>query len=123
MIENVIGRYSLPFALATNFRVNDRDCLVPMVIEEPSVVAACSYAAKLFRDSGGFTASSDEAIMIGQIQLLDLPDLGEAAASILSSKAEILARVNDNAAASQRGAAGRVIWRYANSRARGRAIC
>ena len=94
MIENVIGRYSLPFALATNFRVNQRDYLIPMVLEEPSVVAACSYAAKLFRVAGGFQASSDEPVMIGQLQLLDLPDLQASTQAIKARKAEILAEVN-----------------------------
>ena len=97
MSENVIGRYSLPFALATNFLVNDRDYLIPMVIEEPSVVAACSYAAKLFRVAGGFRASSDEPIMIGQMQVLDLANLEEATERIRASKAEILVEINDGA--------------------------
>lgn len=97
MIENVIGRYSLPFALATNFRINDRDFLVPMVIEESSVVAACSSAAKLFRAGGGFTASSDDPIMLGQIQLLDLPELQHACARLKAHKAEILQLANQNA--------------------------
>ncbi len=95
MIENVIGRYSLPFALATNFLINSRDYLAPMVIEEPSVVAACSYAAKLFRVSGGFTASSDESVMIGQLQVLDLPDFENAGARLLARKQEVLRAVND----------------------------
>ncbi len=97
MLENVIGRYSLPFALATNFRVNGRDYLVPLVIEEASVVAACSYAAKLFRASGGFTAHSDAPIMIGQLQVLDLPDLASAGQKILAGKSEILAAANAQA--------------------------
>ena len=95
MIENVIGRYSLPFALATNFRINQRDYLVPMVVEEPSVVAACSYAAKLFRSAGGFIASSDEPIMIGQLQVLDLEDLEAAIASIEARKNEVLTEANE----------------------------
>ncbi len=95
MIENVIGRYSLPFALATNFCVNSRDCLIPMVIEEPSVVAACSYAAKLFRETGGFSASSDESVMIGQLQVLELPDLERAGTRLLAHKDEILRAVNE----------------------------
>ena len=66
-----------------------------MVIEEPSVVAACSYAAKLFRASGGFTASSDESVMIGQLQVLDLADLESAGARILSQKERILRAVNE----------------------------
>ena len=65
----------MPFAIATNFRINGRDYLAPMVVEEASVVAACSSAAKLFRLGGGFTASADEPIMIGQVQVLDLPDI------------------------------------------------
>ena len=95
MIENVIGRYSLPFALATNFKINGRDCLIPMVIEEPSVVAACSYAAKLFRECGGFAASSDESIMIGQIQVLDLPEFASAGALLHARKAQILRAANE----------------------------
>ena len=97
LIENVIGIYSLPFALATNFRVNGVDRLVPMAIEEPSVVAACSYAAKLFRQSGGFQASSDEPIMIGQLQLLDIDDLCAAEASLRECEAQILARADETA--------------------------
>ncbi len=95
MIENVIGRYSLPFALASNFLINGRDYLVPMVLEEASVVAACSYAAKLFRLGGGFCASADEPVMIGQIQLLDLPNLDEAVEALLARKAEILQGANE----------------------------
>lgn len=95
MIENVIGRYSLPFGLATNFLINSRDYLIPMVIEEPSVVAACSFAAKLFRVAGGFTTSSDESLMIGQLQVLDLPEFETAGKRLLSHKEEILAAVNE----------------------------
>ena len=97
MIENVIGRYSLPLAVATNFQINGRDCLVPMVVEEASVVAACSYAAKLFRQGGGFTASADGPVMIGQIQVLDLPNLDSAIESLLTQKLEILEQVNSKA--------------------------
>ena len=95
LIENVIGRYSLPFAVATNFRINGRDTLVPMVIEEASAVAGCSYAAKLFRQGGGFSASADDSIMIGQIQLLDLPDMEKAIETIMSRKREILQKANE----------------------------
>lgn len=94
MIENVIGRYSLPFALATNFLINSRDYLIPLVIEEPSVVAACSFAAKLARQSGGFRANCDESVMIGQLQVLDLPAFASAGSLILSHKDEILDAVN-----------------------------
>jgi hydroxymethylglutaryl-CoA reductase len=91
MIENVIGRYSLPFAIGTNFLINQRDTLIPMVIEEPSVVAGVSNAAKLFRQGGGFTASSDDPVMIGQIQVLDVPDVERALAAIVEGKPALLA--------------------------------
>ena len=97
MIENVVGVYNLPFGIATNFLINDRNYLVPMVVEEPSVVAACSFAAKLFRERGGFRASSDDPIMIGQIQLLDLEDLEVAIRQLGTRKAELLNRANETA--------------------------
>lgn len=94
MIENVIGIFGLPIGVATNFRVNDRDVLVPMVIEEPSVVAGASFMAKLARAGGGFQAETTAPEMIGQIQLLDLPDLVQAREQILAHEAEILARAD-----------------------------
>ena len=75
MIENAVGIYALPLGIATNFLINGDEYLIPMVIEEPSVVAAVSNAARLFREGGGFTTSSDEPIMIGQIQVLDVEDV------------------------------------------------
>jgi hydroxymethylglutaryl-CoA reductase len=97
MIENVIGVYGLPLGIATNFLINGQDFLIPMVIEEPSVVAACSFAAKLVRSGGGFHTSSDEPLMIGQIQILNLLDLDKARQDILAAKADLLAKVNDPA--------------------------
>ena len=97
MIENVIGMYALPMGIATNFLINDVDVLVPMVIEEPSVVAACSSAAKLFREGGGFTTSSDEPVMIGQIQVLDVPDVDAAAAQVLAERERLLAAADETA--------------------------
>jgi hydroxymethylglutaryl-CoA reductase len=94
LIENVIGVYGLPLGLAVNFRINDRDVLVPMVIEEPSVVAACSYAARLAREAGGFAAESDPPVMIGQIQVLDVPDLDAAAEAIQQAEDDIAGLVN-----------------------------
>lgn len=94
MIENAIGIYALPLGVATNFQINGQDYLVPMVIEEPSVVAAVSNAARLFREGGGFTTSSDEPIMIGQIQVLDLPDLNKAAEAVRANKAMLLAEAD-----------------------------
>ena len=72
MSENVIGVFGLPLSIATNFLINDQDYLVPMVVEEPSIVAGVSSAAKIIRKSGGFIASIHESLLIGQIQLLGL---------------------------------------------------
>ena len=91
MIENVVGLYNLPLGIARNFIVNGREVLVPMVIEEPSVVAGASYMAKLVaRRNGGFTATSSESIMIGQMQVLDLTDLDKAELAILQNRADLL---------------------------------
>src|SRR5512139_2935287 len=75
MIENVVGMHALPLGIALNFVVNGREVLVPMAIEEPSVVAGASFMAKLARSGGGFIAQADPPEMIGQIQLIDVPDL------------------------------------------------
>jgi hydroxymethylglutaryl-CoA reductase len=74
LVENVLGTYSLPFGLALNVQVNGRDRLVPMVVEEPSVIAAASNAARMVRNAGGFTAEMSEALMISQIELRGLAD-------------------------------------------------
>jgi hydroxymethylglutaryl-CoA reductase len=71
MIENVVGTYSLPLGIAVNFSINGRDYLIPMAVEEPSVVAGASYAAKLVRAGGGFVTHSTPSQMIAQIQVLD----------------------------------------------------
>jgi hydroxymethylglutaryl-CoA reductase len=94
LVENAIGVYSLPMGIATNFCINDKDYLIPMVIEEPSVVAACSFAAKLARACGGFTAWADEPVMIAQIQVLELNDLAAAREKILAHKHELMAQAN-----------------------------
>ncbi len=94
MIENVVGLHALPLGVAVNFLVNKRDYLIPMVIEEPSVVAACSYAAKLVRQAGGFTAEATDPVMIGQIQVLDVPDIEAATAAIDAAGDELLAQAN-----------------------------
>ena len=91
MIENVVGRYCLPLGIGANFVINGRDYLVPMVVEEPSVVAAVSYAAKLARAGGGFRTGSTAPVMIAQIQLLDVPDFAVATAAILAEKPALLA--------------------------------
>lgn len=94
MIENAVVVYGLPFGIATNFLINGADVLVPMVIEEPSVLAAVSNAAKLVRVGGGFTCSSDDPVMIGQIQVLDLDDVQLAAEAVLAHKAELMQAAN-----------------------------
>ncbi len=94
MIENVIGRYDLPLGIATNFVINGRDYLVPLAVEEPSVVAAVSFAARLARAGGGFRTGSTEPVMIGQVQLLDVADPAAARAAILAAKAGLLAMAN-----------------------------
>jgi hydroxymethylglutaryl-CoA reductase len=95
MIENVIGLHTLPLGIALNFQVNARDVLVPMAIEEPSVVAGASYAAKLARAGGGFHAESTAPEMIGQLQVLDLADLEAAGAAVMAARERILARANE----------------------------
>jgi hydroxymethylglutaryl-CoA reductase len=94
MIENAAGIYSLPLGVATNFQINGKDYLVPMVIEEPSVLAAVSNAARLFRQGGGFTTASDEPLMIGQIQVLDVEDVYLAASTVLANKDALLAEAD-----------------------------
>jgi hydroxymethylglutaryl-CoA reductase len=96
MIENVIGLYSLPMGVAINFLVNGQDYLIPMVIEEPSVVAACSFAAKLARSGGGFTTSSDEPVMIGQIQVLDVNNVYAAAGRVWDIREDLLRVASDS---------------------------
>ena len=91
--ENVIGTTQLPLSIATNFKVNGKDYLIPMAIEEPSVVAAASHAAKLARPEG-FTASTDEPIMIGQIQFVKVQNPQEAKRKILKNKKQILELAN-----------------------------
>jgi hydroxymethylglutaryl-CoA reductase len=90
MIENVVGLYSLPIGIATNFRVNNKEVLVPMVIEEPSVVAGASLVARLARESGGFIASSDEPVMIAQMQVLDVVNPHQARLALLAQKQRLL---------------------------------
>ncbi|HEY48035.1 MAG TPA: hydroxymethylglutaryl-CoA reductase, degradative [Anaerolineae bacterium] len=90
MIENVIGTYGLPLGIAVNFLVNGREVLVPMAIEETSVVAGASYMAKLVRSGGGFTAKSTESKMIAQIQILELKDLETAKLQLLEHKEQLL---------------------------------
>ena len=90
MIENVVGIYGLPLGIAQNFVVNGREVLVPMVIEEPSVVAAASYMARLAQSGGGFKAETSPAEMIGQMQILDVKDLQAARKRLLAKKQKLI---------------------------------
>jgi hydroxymethylglutaryl-CoA reductase len=94
MIENVVGIHALPLGVAVNFLINGRDVLVPMAIEEPSVVAGASFMAKLARAGGGFTAHTSEPEMIGQMQILDVADLHTARLALLEQKPHILELAN-----------------------------
>ncbi len=95
MIENVVGLHSLPLGIAVNFVVNGRDVLVPMAIEEPSVVAGASLTAKLVRAGGGFRATTTPPEMIGQIQVLDVADPWTARFELLAARDELLALANE----------------------------
>jgi hydroxymethylglutaryl-CoA reductase len=95
MIENVIGTTALPLGIATNFLINGRDYLIPMVTEEPSVVAAASNAAKMARVKGGFKAESTEPVMIGQVQVVDLEDPEDAAKRVMAEGGRIIAKANE----------------------------
>ena len=93
MVENAIGTFSLPLGIATNFKINGKDYVIPMVIEEPSVIAAASKGAKVARVLGGFEVEADESYSIGQIQLLDV-NISKAIESITKSTDEILEIAN-----------------------------
>lgn len=90
MIENVAGVFGLPLGIAQNFVVNNREVLVPMAIEEPSVIAGASFMARLARAGGGFIAHASEPLMIGQLQVLDVPDAATARLKILEHRQELL---------------------------------
>ena len=94
MIENVIGTFELPVGIATNFTVNGRDYLIPMAIEEPSVVAAASYMARIVRKCGGFRTSSTAPIMRAQVQVLGVADVHGARARLLGEREAIIAAAN-----------------------------
>ncbi|NVM36531.1 MAG: hydroxymethylglutaryl-CoA reductase, degradative [Candidatus Lokiarchaeota archaeon] len=95
LIENVVGSYQLPFGLAFNFNVNGKDYIIPMVIEEPSVVAAASNAAKMARKHGGFHSENVESVMIAQIQVTKLKHIESAKKSIKEHKKELLKIANE----------------------------
>jgi len=94
MIENVLGTYELPLGIACNFLINGREYLVPMTVEEPSVLAAVSNSAKLVRAGGGFHSKASEPVMIGQIQVLDITDMSAAIAAVEAHREELLELAN-----------------------------
>ncbi|NLF14775.1 MAG: hydroxymethylglutaryl-CoA reductase, degradative [Anaerolineaceae bacterium] len=94
MIENVVGIHGLPLGIATNFSINGRDYLIPMAIEEPSVVAAASFMARIVRQAGGFRTCSTEPVMIAQMQILDVPDPWAARFDLLCQKQRLLDLAN-----------------------------
>lgn len=94
IIENVVGVFGLPFAIAPNFRVNGRDSIVPLVVEEPSIVAALSGAARLARNTGGFHVSCEESLLIGQVHVSKLADVDEALEALRSGKPALLDAAN-----------------------------
>ncbi len=94
MIENVVGAFPLPLGIGVNFLINNCDYLIPMAIEEPSVVAAASYAAKMVREGGGFKTSSTPPVMIGQIQVVGIVDPEQAKQRVLAAKHDIIDEAN-----------------------------
>jgi hydroxymethylglutaryl-CoA reductase len=106
MIENAVGTFSLPLGLGLNLLVNGRDYLVPMAVEEPSVVAAVSFAAKIVREAGGFEAEADDSLMVGQVQVTGYGDPTEAMEQILAHREQILALANSFHPSMQRRGGG-----------------
>lgn len=95
MVENAIGVLELPLGLGLNFVVNGRDVLVPMAVEEPSIIAAVSHVAKIARKSGGFQAEFEGSTMIGQVQVVGCSDWAEAEAAVLGAKEALIKAAND----------------------------
>lgn len=95
MIENVVGTFSLPLGLGLNFLINDKEYIIPMVVEEPSIVASASYMAKIVREAGGFKTTATERVMIGQIQVVGCPDFAAAKEAIWQEKEMLIQAAND----------------------------
>ncbi len=94
IVENVLGIYNLPFGVGLNFTINGRDVLVPMVVEEPSVIAAASNAARMVREAGGFTATTVDALMTTQVQLFEVSDPASACQALEAHREELIALGN-----------------------------
>ncbi len=119
MVENAIGVFGLPLGLAANFLIDDREYLIPMAIEEPSIIAAASKAALLIREGKGFRTSVDRAVMIGQVQICNLENLDKAETTILQHKSEILENANKSIARMKErggGAIGLEIRKFAGNK-------
>lgn len=95
LIENVVGSYQLPLGIACNFKINDKDYLIPMVIEEPSVVAAASNLARIARKHGGFKSKEVKPIMISQIQITQLKDINDAKQKLMDNKEKLIKKANE----------------------------
>lgn len=108
LIENVISTIEIPLGIATNFIVNGKEYLVPMAVEEPSVIAACSNAARIARERGGFRSESSGPVMIGQIQIVDIPSRESAIQSLMLKKEAILRESNTRSQTLSRLSAGAV---------------
>lgn len=95
MIENVVGTFSLPLGLGLNFLINDKDYIIPMVVEEPSIIASASFMAKLVREAGGFHTTATERVMIGQVQVVGCPNFELAKEAVLAEKEMLIQAAND----------------------------
>lgn len=95
MIENVIGTFGLPLAVGLNFNINNKDYIIPMAVEEASIVASASYIAKIVREAGGFKAEATDRIMIGQVQVVGCPDFDQAKKAVESNKEMLIKAAND----------------------------
>lgn len=94
MIENVVGVMGLPLGIGLNFLINHKEYIIPLVVEEPSIVAALSHAAKIFRDEGGIECASDESLLIGQVQVVDITDLQTAKRQLEQNKDALIEQIN-----------------------------
>lgn len=108
MIENVIGVFELPIGVGLNFLINGKDYVVPMVVEEPSIIAAVSHIAQIVRDSGGFEVETDDSIMIGQVQVMGLKNAQQAARAIEAAKEQLIQEANDREPGMKRRGGGAV---------------
>lgn len=94
MVENVIGTFPLPLGLALNFLINEKEYIIPMAVEEPSIIASASYIAKIVRKAGGFTTEATDRLMIGQIQVVGSPNFKKAKATLLREKEQLIEEAN-----------------------------